>query len=348
MTNDIKYEIINMLKSLPVCIVNGAETEYTVRCPYCGDSQKDLRHGHMGIHIDVNDSSSPIFYRCLKCDARGIVTNEVLNDLQLSPSIQTTENLRNYNRKIIKKNKLVNSNSENYAVPLYTSSTLNDMKLKYISMRLGIDLTYQDAHDLKVVIDIFEFIKFNEINAIPGVSFNKLNFLNNNYVGWLSTNNNCITFRRISDNPNMMRYIKITLNPANVNGNTFYSIPNKIDLMYTDDINIHIAEGTFDIVSVFKNVMNSNLDKNYYYASCGFGFLTIIKYLIANGINTGLNIHIYSDNDKSDSDHTSYLFKNSDVNPWINHIYIHRNGFENEKDYGVPSERIIDTKRKLK
>lgn len=347
MDNSLKYKIIDLLQNLSVCNINSAKTEYTVRCPYCGDSQKDLSHGHFAIHIDVNNDDA-ILYRCLKCSVSGILNGDVLNELQLNTTPDTNDQLRNFNRKVVKKNNLTNANYENYTVPLYSSTPSNDLKLKYLNNRIGTTINYSEAKDLKIVFDIFEFLRYNKIDAIPGLSFKKQELLNKYYIGWLSTNNNCITFRRIIDDNNLMRYIKIILNPHNINGNTFYSIPNKIDLLYTQNINIHIAEGIFDITSVYKNLQNSNLQNNYFYAACGFGYLTILKYLIYNGINTGLNIHIYSDNDKTDKDHIQYLFKRSAVGIWIDHIYIHRNRFSGEKDYGVPINRIDDSKLKIK
>lgn len=343
--NDFKYQLIDILQSLPVCVVNSAKTEYTVRCPYCGDSHNES-HGHFAIHIDV-DSDDPIMYRCLKCSISGILNQDVLDELQLPVSPEIQDQLRNFNRKIIKKNKYV-SESEDYRVPLYQSNLLNNEKLNYHNQRIGSDLTYQDCFQLKMIFDIFEFMKYNKIDNIPGLEYYQLQILHDHYLGWLSTNNNCIIFRRIHDNSSLARYHKIIINPKNLNGNTFYSIPNQIDLLYTNDINIHIAEGIYDIQSIFVNLEKSNLQNSYFYASCGFGSLTILRYLISNGINTGLNVHIYSDNDKTDYDHIQYLFKKSNVSEWIKHIYLHRNQFENEKDYGVCKDKIKDSKRRLK
>ena len=57
------------------------------------------------------------------------------------------------------------------------------------------------------------------------------------------------------------------------------------------------------------------------------------------GINTDLYVHLYSDNDKSDEDDIKVL--NSGINKyWIDHAFIHRNMYPNEKDFGVPKCRI--------
>lgn len=346
MNNDVKYKVIELVKSLPVCNINTAQTQYTIRCPYCGDS-RNINHGHFSIHIDVN-TDTPMLFRCFKCDKSGIINISILEDIGLNVGIDLNDSLRVFNKKIIKRNKLIDNSVENYIVPLYKSSLLNDKKKDYLNNRLGTNYSYEELQELKVILDLFEFIKLNEIKYIPNVSFKYLDLLNENYIGFLSTNNNCITFRCIHSNVKLMRYSKVILNPSNINGNTFYNIPNKLDLLYTDSINIHITEGIFDILSVYSNVNDNNKERNYYFASCGFGYNTILRYLIYNGINTGLTIHIYSDNDKSDYNHKKYLFNNNYLSEWFERIIIHRNTFGKEKDYGVPKDRIIDSQFILK
>jgi len=345
MNNDIKLDIIELLKSLSVYESNSTGTQHVVRCPYCGDSS-DPTHGHLSIKIDV-DSDEPILYRCFKCPASGLLSVNTLNDLGLYPSYESSQAIKSMNKKLIKKNKYITNNSKNYYVPKPSDTALNNQKLEYINNRLKTEISLDESVNLKIVLDVFEFIKSNEIKTIPNVSNKYLGFINRNYVGFLSTNNNCITFRRIGENKELRRYIKVLIDPLNINANSFYSIPNSINLLYTHDINIHVTEGVFDIFGVYNNLTNKSKENNYYYASCGFSYLTIIKYLIYNGVNTGLHLHIYSDNDKTDLDHIEYL-KKSAIYIWLDSIYIHRNKFKKEKDYGVPADRTIDSYKEIK
>lgn len=143
--------------------------------------------------------------------------------------------------------------------------------------------------------------------------------------------------------------MKVVLNQSLKNPASFYSIPNSIDLMYTNKIDIHIAEGTFDILSIYSNVNKSNLKNHYYFAACGFGYTSVLSYLIYTGLNTGLTIHIYSDKDKSDYNHREYIKKlDSNIGTWFDRIFIHRNQFPHEKDYGVPGNFIEDSKYKIR
>jgi len=340
---ETKEKIISLLETLDICKPNSSHTQFVVKCPMCEiHSMKD--HGHLSIKIDINDDSAMVF-RCFKCDYRGILTDTVLNELGFYVTDDLTTGIKSFNKKLVKINKFINDRILDYEVPNYSPTKLNQIKIDYINNRLGTAIKTSDCNKLKIILDVFDFIKLNNIESIPDMDLKYLQFINSNYVGFLSTNNNVITFRNINDK--YKRYIKVKLDPYNMNGNSFYSIPNTLNLLYTHDINIHICEGTFDILSIFFNIHNANLNNNYYYAACGFGYISILKFLISNGINTGLNIHIYSDNDKSDREHYNYLYKNSLIE-WIDHIYIHRNINSGEKDFGVTPDRIKEGVYKIK
>lgn len=348
MNQDIKFQLIELLKQrggvYGAYSVSVNKKQHYTRCPYCGDS-KNLSHAHMSIKIDV-DTDYPIVFRCLKCDMKGLVTEDVIAELNLSADSEFLKNLKAYTKKSMKLANLTNLEMEKYSVPTYIESTLNNSKLDYINKRLGTDISYQEAHDMKILLNLFDFMTLNEIETIDGLSFNSMKFLNKYYIGFLSTNNNCIIFRDIT-NTQKYRYFKCIINQKNVNPDTFYSMPNVLPLMYTNDINVHMAEGIFDILSIQQNLIKSK-ENNLFYATCGFGGITLIKYLIHHGINTGINFHIYSDNDKTDTDHKKYLFTRAGYTEWLDHIYIHRNKFSNEKDYGVPLSNICDRKIQIK
>ena len=344
MNNDIKFEIIELLKSRGAYSKSINGKQHYTRCPFCGDS-RNLSHAHMSVMIDV-DSDAPMVFRCLKCDTKGLFTESVLDELNLAISNELVTKLKVYNKKSMKIHNLSNHDCEKFTVPLYQDIYQNKLKLEYVNNRLGTEINFTKAKELKMVINVFDFMSHNGIESITGLSYSMMKTLHENYVGFLSTNNNCIVFRDITGNQKY-RYFKVVLNDKNLNQDTFYSTPNSISLMYTNDIHIHIAEGIFDIISIQENLVKTK-EKHYFYASCGFGSITILRYLIHHGINTGLNVHIYSDNDKSDKDHKKYLDYNKHITNWIDSISIHRNLFPNEKDYGVKIEKILDSSRKIK
>lgn len=340
----IKRRVIESLKRMDVYKEYSGGTQHLVKCPYCErHSQKD--HGHFSIKIDPDDESLMI-YNCFKCPASGIVTLDVLDDLNAPYDNTIADDLKSFNKKAVKHNKRFATKEPKLFIPNSNQSKLSDMKLSYINKRLGLNLGYEDVIKHKIILDIYEFLKINELTELPGISYKYLYFINMNYVGFLSKNNNCITFRNFTG-VDSKRYVKVKINPNLMNNNSFYTIPSSIDLLYTQDIDIHIAEGTFDILSIYHNVHECNDVNNFYFAACGFGYISILKYLIRVGLNTGITVHIYSDRDKSDNDHMEYL-SNRKISPWIDHIVFHRNQYEGEKDYGVPKERIIDGKYRVK
>ena len=345
MNQDVKFKVIELLKTRGAYHVSINQKQHYTRCPFCGDS-RNLSHAHMSVHIDTL-TDTPMMYRCLKCDTKGLLTESVLLELDLPIDTTIRSELKSFNKKAMKLGKLVNLEFERFHVPLYQSNSKNLSKLDYINDRLGTEIDTTEARDMKLVLNLFDFMFLNELKEIQGLNFNTMKMLDENYVGFLSTNNNCITFRDITGNQKY-RYFKVVLNQKNVNPDTFYGIPNRISLMYTHDINVHMAEGVFDIISIKKNLPHANIENDYFYATCGFGGVTLLKYLIHHGMNTGINLHIYSDKDKSDWNHKKYLFNDSGIAHWLDHIYIHRNQFEGEKDYGVPMTNIIDIYKKLK
>ncbi len=340
----IKRKIIEVIKRMDVYKEYSGGSQHLVKCPYCEHhSQKD--HGHFSIKIDPDDDSMMV-YRCFKCPASGILTLDTLDDLNAQYDNTVADDLKSFNKKAVKLNKRISSKEPKLFIPSSNRNKLSDMKLDYINKRIGLNLQYADVIKHKLILDIYEFLKINDMTELPGISYKYLHFLNMNYVGFLSKNNNCITFRNFTG-VNSKRYVKVIIDPNLMNNNSFYTIPSSIDLLYNHDINIHIAEGTFDILSIYHHVCHCNDVDNYYFAACGFGYTSIIKYLIRVGMNTGLTIHIYSDRDKSDKDHISYL-SNRKLSPWLDHIVLHRNQYEGEKDYGVPKEKIIDGKYRVK
>ena len=344
MSQDIKSKMIELLKGRGAYHHSVNNKQHYTRCPFCGDS-RNLAHAHLSVKIDL-ESDAPMVYRCLKCPASGLVTDTFIEELGLYIDDEDKKALRTYTRKAMKYANLVNLEVEKYIVPLYQSNPLNDTKLNYINNRLGIDLTYSDARNYKILLNLFDFMKFNEISSIEGLSFKMMKTLNDYYVGFLSCNNNCIVFRDITKTQKY-RYFKVVLNEKNVNPDTFYAMPNKISLLYTNDINIHVAEGVFDIISIKENIVKSS-ENDFFYAMCGFGGITILKYLLHHGINTGIHLHIYSDNDQDNTNHFKYLYNGSYITEWIDSITMHRNQFRYEKDYGVPLNNIIDGKKIIK
>lgn len=347
----VKLMIIEQLKTLPVCKPNSIKRNWVVRCPYCGDS-KTASHGHFSIMIDVN-SDSPMLYRCLKCNESGVLTSNVLEDLHLFVSNDLERNMSLLSRQS-RNSSYYRDKPKNYTVPISLDREWNKNKLDYLSKRLGTSLTYEECAEYKIILSFAEFLRANKLKIgfdegqVP-IKMKTLEELNDHYVGFLSSNNNKIIFRDYTEDQSGFfgRYYKVVIDPLNTSPNTFYGLKNQFDLLYHEPINVHIAEGTFDILSVYKNLPHEESINSLFFASCGYGFSVILRYLIYMGVTTDIVLHIYSDNDKTDTEHVRELRKKN-LNHWLSSIIIHRNNKSGEKDFGVPKDRIEDFSYVLK
>ena len=349
---EIKEQVINQLKTLPVCKPSSNLRQWVVRCPYCGDSIH-ASHGHFSILVDLQ-SDAPLLYRCLKCNESGILIPQVLEDLNLGYDQSLNQQLDYFNR-LSSNSSYFKDKIKNFIVPVPHDTPINRYKLNYINNRLGTNLSYSDCAEYKIVLSFMEFIDANNIPVdVPDEMGGTLKStivrtLEKDYLGFVSANNNKIVFRDVSMDGNgfLGRYYKVTLDVFNRSPNTFYSLMSKFDLLYTEPINIYIAEGTFDILSVYLNLKPETSQNSLFFASCGYSFSTILKYLIYTGVTTDINAHIYSDNDKKDKDHLKLLRKPF-YQTWIDNLYIHRNVYGNEKDFGVSRNKIEDYVYQLK
>lgn len=348
---ELKERIIIHLKSLQLCIPYKQDTQYKVRCYSCGDS-KDPTHAHLSIYIDVNNNEQ-MKYRCFRCPFSGYVNEEFLGGLGIYLSNEEKEALNKLNRTRGNTNYHSDKGIRQLLIPMMNEKELQisgNEKIEYLADRLGVstDKIRENQERFRLILNPFSFVSVNEIKIIPGVSYKYMMLLHHNYIGFLSANSNVITFRNIHNDTNLKRYINITVNPKILNSNTFFKLPFRFNLLYTDTVHVRVAEGIFDILSIYMNIMKENNEGNIYFACAGFRFISIIRYLITNGINTGVIFHIYSDNDKSDEDHKEYLIKNKKYLYWIDKIIIHRNMYKDQKDFGVSKNLINEIEYELK
>jgi hypothetical protein len=221
-------------------------------------------------------------------------------------------------------------------------------KLNYINKRLGLQLTYQDLIDKKIVLNLYDLLNSNNVRTLtrhPTV----VQELNDSFIGFISGDNNYINMRNLREGRVLSSVDKKYINYnifSQENSCKYYIIPTNIDLCDPRPIRVNIAEGPFDILSIYYNVMNQYSDRSIYAAIAGKGYMNLIEYLMCDiGLNN-IELHIYPDKDILNTamqEIANFLY------PFNMNIYIHRNLFvnpktgEQEKDYGVSRERIIDS-----
>lgn len=352
---DFKSDLVEFLSTnISGKVVSGGK-EFVCRCPICGDS-RNLKSAHFYINLPNNDET-PVMYHCKKCNTSGVLGRSILRDLGVE--ISDDDFLKDLIRRHKKLNgnfiRRSNKNRSIYKFPIVNNKiSLDDnttRKLKYINDRLGLNLSYQDILDCKIVLNLRD-IYCEENKYVVRYTRNKdvLNELDESFIGFLGYSNGSINMRNLKDPKDYSkilnkRYVNYNLaSPEEMEGTSkYYILPTIIDTLNIEPVKIHIAEGPFDILSIFYNVNNGNINNSIYASIEGKSYINLIKFLLSDLRIINAEIHVYIDNDVSKreiSEITAQL-QYLDMD-----IYYHWNRFitnnKYEKDYGVPKNRIID------
>ena len=86
-------------------------------------------------------------------------------------------------------------------------------------------------------------------------------------------------------------------------------IPTVLDTL-NPNVTIILAEGVFDILSVFFNIKNKEKDNIIYAAVGGVGYSDTIKQIVRYTGALNFNLEIYGDNDQNDYFYKSLLKNN--------------------------------------
>lgn len=331
---EFKIKIMNKLLSIDSARLV-SDTLINMRCQFCGDSSRDKNKRRLYIKIDVNDGNLPILYYCHNCHAKGVLNPSVLRTFKIN-DMDLNSSLLSYNSKITNKEKSLYNRYNNFKfnVPVPKATKNNLLKKRYIENRLGLHISTDELIKFKTIFSLQQFIEENTIDELTVKEYmGKL--INTEYVGFLTSNNEFINFRDIT-NKNKMRYFKYSIVPNLMNTLKFFTIPSSLDLMSTDVININIAEGVFDILGVYYHVLDQNTNNNIYAAVCGCEYTNVIKHFLKMGIvGNNVFINIFSDSDKAPSFYR-YLIK--EISPWVATINLFYNSMG--KDFGVPKSEI--------
>lgn len=331
-----------LLRNLPAAKVASGRTEVVCKCQYCPDS-RDPRHGHMYISIPKTESD-PSFHYCQKCHTGGIVDSRRLiewgiYDQEIASTLGTINKAAKVLGKTIGYDRVVYNFSNNV-----WDHALAGWKVDYINWRLGTKFTLKDLLDEKIVFNLGEVLSYNNISEKTRHP-NIITQINDNFVGFLSFDNNFINFRRVCDEGIVYhtidkRYINYNIHNKKDNTEKFYVSPSQQNLALPIRIPIHIAEGPFDILSIKYNLRNCS--NGVYAAISGSAYKGLLIHIINTLKMYYIEVHIYPDNDASGDDYFMYDIKEF-LKPYGAPLFIHRNTSPGEKDFGVPSNRIKES-----
>lgn len=325
---------------------DGAKNNVLINCPLCIREGKPDTHHHMSICL--GNDGKPLFYNCFRnTKHRGILTPDSLKDLArnspISLDISLLKAIENFNTqsKHYSRYKLAKDDRFNIITnDFLETNNIIETKRQYICNRLGLDLSLEELTKNKIIFSVKELLWRNYIREYTRDK-RIMDKLDQYFVGFLSNNNGSISLRNmVYGNINLgytlnYRYIKYLIVQGAPTG--YYIIPSKCDI--TKRIEINIAEGHFDILSIFYNIYNGDRMNKIYACIGGNSYLNIIKYFLCDMGLVNPIFHIFLDNDISR--YNINQIKNL-LSPLRLEIYIHMNTYPNEKDFGVPKEKIKD------
>ena len=289
----------------------------------------------MRFYISLDHQSGMIYYHCFNCGAGGLMTSKVMRTLCNAPmdillSLNEMTNIYKKTRWIPKEGVY----KVNYEDIL--DDDINRAKLAYVNKRLGLDLDYRDCIDLKLVFSLGNFIKKNNFKLTQ--PYNSVKDFDTYYVGALSLNNSIIYLRCINlqDSYTKKKHIKYVV-VNNGDPKRFYTLPSTCD--WASHIRINIMEGIFDTLGVYFHCREQNKTNELYTAVGSKAYISAIKMYLEEYGFLDCEFHIYSDNDVE-----SYTFDRiyDYCHPLRIPVYGHYNGYQGEKDFGVPKDRIKD------
>ena len=332
---------IYLVNNFNAKIASGGK-EVVKRCHFCGDS-KDPSSRHLYIGQKPDGS---IVYNCFKCPAQGYVDSKFLRDMgcyDMDIILLCQEQNRKSTSSNLTRSGIIRMARQFHEPSFYAdpNSEFTKKKLDYISRRLGHVFTLRDAAMFKIVINLKEFLTTNGITQYtryPDI----IDQLDKFFIGFLSMDNCYITLRRQVPEGKVSKYIdtrfvNYDIFGINQNSMRYYVIPNYIDL--NKPLEIHIAEGAFDIISIYNHVAPIGTN-GIFAAVLGKSYVSLVRFFIINYGFTSFDLHIYADNDVDTAD---LMRIKNDIYPFNIRMIIHRNTFPGEKDFGVLMDHIHDS-----
>lgn len=318
------------------------------RCPECGDSiHKTSAH----FYINTPDGETPLLYYCHKCNCGGILNYNKLIEWDIyTPDV--AQFVIDYNNATSKSRKYSSYNSRTVfrVNHLYTSiNSKSEEKRKYICNRLGKDLSFNDLAQLKIVVNLNDLLIENRITNLTRKEF-IVNQLSQEFIGFLSVDNAFLNMRRTCEEGIVYenidkRYINYSIFDKKNTTQRFYTIPTRLNLNTSNRIKLHISEGPFDILSIFLNLRN--MENGIYTCVAGNNYYSVIMYFLQELMIPNVELHFYTDNDR----YGTIDRINSIINKIPDRtlpVFVHKNTYPNEKDFGVPAERIRESIMQLR
>ena len=339
--HDALKEQLHLL--FPEAKEDGAGANTLINCPLCAREGNPDHNRHMS--ISLGHGGKALLYNCWRNSShRGLLTSSNLEmlarDSLLQPDPGILDALDEYNKRSWRMERFKLNPNSKYRIDTVQvePSDLNEVKRLYVCKRIGVDLPIDELVKDKVVFSLKGLLHQNYVKRLTR-SPQIVEMLDRFFVGFLTHNNASVTLRNMVsgkvDLPECIsdRYIKYSIVQGAPSG--YYVIPTQSNVYKR--IDVHMAEGTFDILSVFYNLRGANRLDNVYAAIGGNSYASMVEYVLCTVGLVDVVFHVYIDNDIKPNvlPELKRILK-----PLTLESYVHFNAKQGEKDFGVPLSRI--------
>lgn len=307
------------------------------QCRLCGDSKKDANKKRFYILCDPIDNE-PVKYICFNCGAYGMLTADMLADI-VGPDAEEITLLKRINKTALHDsgNTRVNRYRNDRVIPVVippprkTDSTIR--KIRYMNNRIGHSIPIEDYQQLKLVFSMAEFLQVNKI-SVPEKYKGLIPLYDRDYIGWLSVKNEYLVMRDITGK-NKFRYVKYNLFGMEDNAHSFYTVGNGVNTISQENIDIVVAEGPFDILSVIYNLYGE-IKRDCVFMSTNHGqfYHPLLYYFNKGLVGSNVYVDIYRDSDSI----VDYGMLKGQLKIYTKNYRVFRNRLG--KDFGVPKDKF--------
>lgn len=280
--------------------LSGDETQISIRCPKCGDSENNPDAKHFSIKIEPVDGE-PVLCRCWRasCGYTGYLKSSDLMNMGITDMAVIGE-LSAYNRTIGKNldNSFISRSVREYEV-INLESKNTSAKLEYLNRRLGTSFSITDLRHYKIQLGLYDMLGINSIHRLAFAK-STCDLLDQYCIGFMSIYNDYLICRDITEKCiTGKRYTnyRISGKPSPTDMK-LYSIPREIDIMNPRATEINIAEGPFSILGAYLNSgYEISRPNSIWVANCGSEYHNTIMYLCKEYGLLKVRINIWSDSE---------------------------------------------------
>lgn len=283
MDSELKFKVMSEIENNVPVFKKVSNIRWKIRCPFCGDSQKDLRDAHLYLKCDYDNPNEPILYNCFlsNCQVHGKVTKQFMDKLGIKSKVANELVSQRYSKLYAFKEANIDIIT---GTPIIGSPQMN-----YIESRLGPGLTLEDYDRFKIIWDmnsVYQYISDNKtLNTIPS---------NTDSISMLSDDKSTLLSRGFLEGDNW-RKVKIVSSDTRL----FYTIKTVFNLFTSEIITVNIAEGIFDVLSIYKNFNDGPYSA--FIATLGPDYIAAVDYAINKGlVGTNVVLKIYIDAEVSE------------------------------------------------